>query len=124
MVDDCVRLLSGGHADAHLIMVLGGPGGPWLLEDEDDPQRAYWARVWAARGLLWAWADRPDAVKALVTGLDDAQWRVREMCGKVVARHLVGDALDAVARLRDDDPVPRVRAAAGRAVTRLTAASA
>ena len=41
------------------------------------------------------------------------------MCAKVVARHLVGDLLAAAVALRTD-PVPRVRAAATRAVDRLT----
>jgi hypothetical protein len=41
----------------------------------------------------------------------------------VIARHKVGDALEAVAALRYD-PVERVRAAASRAVTMLTAAGA
>lgn len=48
---------------------------------------------------------------------------VREMAAKVVARHRVGGALDAVAPLRDD-PIPRVRAAAHRAVVLLTAFTA
>jgi len=45
------------------------------------------------------------------------------MAAKVVARQLIGDALPAVADLRDD-PVPRVRAAANRAVTLLSNAGA
>jgi len=45
------------------------------------------------------------------------------MAAKVIARHRVGDAFDAVAALRAD-PVERVRAAAARAVTILTAVSA
>jgi hypothetical protein len=45
------------------------------------------------------------------------------MAAKVIARHEVADALAAVVALRDH-PVPRVRAAAGRAVMRLTAARA
>jgi len=45
------------------------------------------------------------------------------MAAKVVARHRIGDALQAVTALRDD-PVPRVRAAAGRAVTAITAGAA
>ena len=45
------------------------------------------------------------------------------MAAKVVAAHRVGQALDAVAAIRDD-PVPRVRVAAERAVVLLTAAQA
>jgi hypothetical protein len=41
------------------------------------------------------------------------------MAAKVVARHHVDEALDAMLALRDD-PVPRVRAAAQRAVVELT----
>jgi HEAT repeat protein len=53
--------------------------------------------------------------------LADEHWRVREMAAKVVARHRIGAALDRVAELRDD-PVPRVRAAAERAIVKITAA--
>jgi len=70
---------------------------------------------------LWAWDD--SALDAVSVALSDQAWRVREMAAKVVARHLLGDALPAVAELRDD-PVPRVRAAANRAVARLTQAGA
>jgi uncharacterized protein (UPF0147 family) len=45
------------------------------------------------------------------------------MAAKVIARHHVGNALEAVAALRDDS-VPRVRAAAQRAVEILTASGA
>jgi hypothetical protein len=45
------------------------------------------------------------------------------MAAKVAARHGLGAALSAMARLRAD-PVPRVRAAAERALQRLTAAGA
>jgi hypothetical protein len=55
--------------------------------------------------------------------MDDPVWRVREMAAKVVAAHRIGQALDAVAALRDD-PSPRVRAAGERAVVLLTASSA
>jgi hypothetical protein len=55
--------------------------------------------------------------------MSDEAWRVREMAAKVTARHLVGDALPEVLALRDD-PVPRVRAAAERAVARITQAEA
>jgi hypothetical protein len=80
-----------------------------------------WFRVWATRGLLWAWDGT--SVDALRGALLDDAWRVREMAAKAVARHLVGDLLTDVANLRQD-PVARVRHAAERAVTRLTVAKA
>jgi HEAT repeats len=121
VVAGCVRLLGGDARDVGLIRVLGGRTAAWALEPGGGPERSYWFRVWAARGLLWAWDDV--AVDAIIAALRDEAWRVREMAAKVVARHLVGDALEVVAALRED-PVPRVRAAAERAVVRITRAGA
>jgi hypothetical protein len=139
VIDGCVALLRGGTVDTRLIVVLGGPHAEVLLGDE--PGESYWFRVWAARGLLWAWDDSNSndstsndstsndstsndrAADAIAVALRDESWRVREMAAKVVARHAVGDALSVVADLRDD-PVPRVRAAATRAVAVLTAQKA
>jgi len=81
--------------------------------------------------LLHAWLDHAaetgaapcEATDAIIGALGDHAWRVREMAAKVVAAHRIGQALDAVAALRDD-PSPRVRAAAERAVVLLTASSA
>lgn len=53
----------------------------------------------------------------------DSAWRVREMAAKVVAKRRIGDALPMVAALRDD-PVPRVRRAAERALLRLSESDA
>ena len=61
------------------------------------------------------------AGQAVTEALADEHWRVREMAAKVVAKHRVGAAFDAVTGLRHD-PVPRVRAAAERATVVLTAA--
>jgi hypothetical protein len=120
LVGGCVTLLYGRYAevDDDLVRALGGEHGRNVLDGADGGKGGYWPRVWAARGLLQAWDD--SATDAIVHATDDEAWRVREMAGKVVARHHVGDALDAVASLRDD-PVPRVRAAAQRAVVILTA---
>jgi HEAT repeat protein len=76
-------------------------------------------RVWAARALLYAWDDQ--ALDAVIGALRDEAWRVREMAAKVVARHRIGDALTAVDDLRNDS-VPRVRAAAERAMASITRA--
>lgn len=109
----------GEDTDVRLVMALGGPAARRVLEGDSRVDLRYWLRVWGARGLLWEWDDR--ATDALSVALADKAWRVREMAAKVVARHLVGDTLPAVAELRED-PVPRVRAAARRAVVLLTQA--
>lgn len=119
----CVALLDGRPDDVAdgLIMVLGGEAARDVLDGGAGGRTGYWPRVWAARGLLHLWD--PAAAEAVIGATYDASWRVREMACKVVARHKVGDALDAVAALRADE-VDRVRAAASRAVTVLTAAGA
>lgn len=118
VVEGCIALLAGNEADAELILALGGPPARWTLTGEAAGP-PYWLRVWAARGLLWAWDDV--ALDAVLTALDDEAWRVREMALKVVARHRLEDAVAEVAGLQED-PVARVRAAASRALIRLTAA--
>lgn len=120
VVEGCVRLLGGDTSDISLLVSMGGLGVRKFLDGRDHSDE-YWFRVWAARGLLWAWDDL--ATAAVKEALHDEAWRVREMCAKVVARHLVDDALDTVLTLRDD-PVSRVRAAANRAVDRLTQSGA
>ena len=115
VVAGCIDLLRGRSADDRLILALGGPPAARAVTGDLQP---YWLRVWAARGLLWAWDDV--ALEALTDALDDESWRVREMALKVVARHRLDDTLTSVAYL-SDDPVPRVRAAAFRALARLSA---
>jgi HEAT repeat protein len=88
-----------------------------VLSGGEGGKQGYWPRVWAARGLLYVWEDR--ATPAIVRATADEAWRVREMAAKVIARHRVDDALEAVTGLRDDQ-VPRVRSAADRAIARLT----
>ena len=113
----CVALLRRGETDDRLVLALGGPPARRFIGGQ-APGPSYWLRVWAARGLLWAWDDA--AFPSLAAALDDESWRVREMALKVVARHRLEDALTTVAALRED-PVARVRAAATRALMRLSA---
>ena len=119
----CVALLEGRPEEVSdaLIIVLGGEGGVYILDGGAGGRNGYWPRVWAARGLLHAWD--PAATAAVIGATGDEAWRVREMAAKVIARRRVGDAFNAVAALRAN-PVERVRAAAARAVTVLTAAGA
>ena len=113
----CVRLLRRQDADDALILAIGGPPARSVLGGGQQ----YWLRVWGVRALLYAWDDM--ARMAVIDALADEAWRVREMGAKVVARRLLGEALPAVAELRHD-PVGRVRLAAERATTILTAARA
>jgi hypothetical protein len=118
VVAGCIELLGGRAADDDLIIALGGPAARSVLDTGPAVVHLYWLRVWAARGLLYA--GEGCAGEAVLEALADESWRVREMAARVVARHEVGGALAAVAALRDD-PVPRVRAAAARAVAVLIA---
>lgn len=124
MVAGCTRLITGDYADTDLIMALGGPAASKFLDGRPHADQ-YWLRVWGTRGLLWAWDDSgaTASTRAVTTALHDESWRVREMAAKVVARHALGDVLLVVTELRND-PVPRVRAAANRAVKLLTEAGA
>ena len=110
-----MSLLGGKSADAELIYALGGPPASWVFTGE-APGPDYWLRVWAARGLLWAWDD--DALPSILTALEDDAWRVREMALRVVARHRLTDAATVVTALRDD-PNSRVASAATRTHDRL-----
>jgi HEAT repeat protein len=114
VVAGCAALLAGGTADERLVLALGGPAAHAVL----DGAQQYWLRVWGARGLLYAWDGQ--AADTVTAALADEHWRVREMAAKVVRRHRLGEALPAVAAL-EHDPVPRVRAAAARALATLTA---
>ena len=120
VVAGCVALLAGDTSDTQLIRDLGGPPADALLSGRSAAGE-YWYAVWAMRGLLWSYLDTPAARAAVVAALGHEAWRVREMGGKVVARHLVAEAFPAVVVLRDD-PVARVRTAAERALAVLSAA--
>lgn len=117
VVRGCIELLGGRDVDAGLILALGGPPARWAVTGEPSGS-AYWLRVWALRGLLWAWDDV--ALPSVEAALHDDAWRVREMALRVVGRHRLEGTVAAVADLQDD-PSARVRAAASRALIRLAA---
>ena len=118
VVAGCIALLRGEKADPRLILALGGRPARWAAGFDEPPGPAYWLRVWAARGLLWAWEDRAGPV--VIGALSDMAWRVREMALRVIIKRRVPGALGAVKPLQDD-PNARVRAAARRAMDKLTA---
>lgn len=115
VMERSAALLSGADPDdVDLDLdLLGGEGSARLVAESEAAE--YWPRVWAARAFRYAWQEdtlaTAAAESALVGGLADPHWRVREMCAKVVALHEVGAAADHLGPLVDDD-VPRVRAAA------------
>lgn len=112
----CVALLEGAPREEHLDVLPWLTGHDW---SEGAPVRDratwkdHWLRTWGARGLLHAWHE--GAGDAVVSGLADEEWRPAEMCLKVVAAHDVAGAGDGAAALADH-PLPRVRAAAARAL--------
>jgi hypothetical protein len=121
VVAHCLDLLAGHDVGDAFLLVLGGPHAATVLNGYDGGKQGYWPRVWAMRGLLYAWDDT--ASDAVIAATGDPAWRVREMAAKVIARRGLGAALRAVAALRVD-PVERVRTAAERAVGILAAARA
>jgi len=121
VVAACTALVTGRPAPDAIVLALGGEHARSVLAMDEPGVHAYWLRVWGMRGLLWAWDD--GATDVVVQAMSDEAWRVREMACKVVARHRVGEALDAVGGLASD-PVPRVRAAAQRAAEAVVASGA
>lgn len=103
----CAALLRGGD-DPELLGFLAGRAIGLATTGDGS-----WPRVWAARGLRYAWDD--GAAPAVLDALADPAWRVREMAAKVVLQYEIGEGADAVATL-GADPVPRVRAAAAGAL--------
>jgi hypothetical protein len=113
VVSGCIQILEGRGFDDALMLALAGPHARLVLAGHEGGKAGYWPRVWALRGLLYAWDDT--ATSAVINATSDASWRVREMAAKVCRCHCVEGAFDAMVRLQDD-PVSRVQAAAERAI--------
>jgi HEAT repeat protein len=109
----CADLLAADdpHDEVEVLLFLGGTAGQSVLDGGE--WRPYWARVWAARGLLYVWTE--EATPVVVRRLGDEHWRVAEMCVKVSAKREIGAAGPGVAALASHE-LPRVRAAVIRAL--------
>ncbi|GAB3033095.1 hypothetical protein GCM10027052_07770 [Parafrigoribacterium mesophilum] len=103
------NLLRGRNEGDEFLLWVGGRHAQGVL---DGAPALYWPELWGARALLSAWDD--SAAEAVVAGLDNQAWRVREMCARVCAAHGL-DAAGALLR-HTTDAVPRVRAASARAL--------
>lgn len=118
MMDRCVHLyreMDWGDEPELMSFLAGAKGDRWV--ELGFGVQSYFVRTWALRAMLYAWDE--SASTTVIEALEDEHWRPREMALKVVAKRLIDDDIDAVARLRDD-PVPRVQAAARRALERLS----
>ncbi|MFD2083202.1 HEAT repeat-containing protein [Actinopolymorpha cephalotaxi] len=112
VVRRCAALLRGADpaGEEEFLRTLGFRGElSWLLK-EPNP---YWARVWAARALRYCWDDT--AAAAVLHGLYDEAWRVVEHCAVIAGDRELADAVPTLVTLTED-PGPRVRAAAARAM--------
>ena len=125
-MDGCAAVLRGGDADADLLLALGGPPARRVLTGESRADGEAWARVWAARGLLWALdeATADQVTPAIAEALADPSWRVREKAAQVVARHHLDVPPTTLQHVVEADPTARVRAAAARALRRLATPAA
>lgn len=120
VIDWCVAFLTGEitgedayGADLPKLVAITGSANPGGWAQPVDPVNYYWIRVWAARAFLYIWRD--DVVDALLAVADDPAWRVREHLARIAAQRELGQLVDALIPMLDHE-LPRVRAAAVRAV--------
>ncbi|AJT42743.1 hypothetical protein UM93_00405 [Psychromicrobium lacuslunae] len=103
MIDGIIALLQGNTPEIEIQAFAGTTG--WA---------PYWLPTWGARACLYLWHE--DCTEPILAGLGSEYWRVREMCAKVCRYREIGT--DELAPLLED-PTPRVRAAAARALGQL-----
>ncbi|MEO7123492.1 MAG: HEAT repeat domain-containing protein [Lacisediminihabitans sp.] len=109
-----VGLLQARDEGDEILLYLGGRHAQGVL---DGAPALYWPELWGARalGYVWGEGDGADAAtSAILTGLGNQAWRVREMCAKVCASRVIGGPVTLSTLLMDD--VARVRSAAARAL--------
>ncbi len=110
VIENAVTLLRAKNAGKDFLLYAGGRHALGILE---GAPALYWPELWGARVFLHAW-DEALAAPYVVVGLTNQAWRVREMCARVVLMRDLQVAPKLVKMLTDD--VPRVRAAALRAL--------
>lgn len=100
-------LIAGLNAGEEFLLAVGGRHAQGIL---DGAPPLYWPEVWGARTFLYVWND--SAIPAVLAGLANQAWRVREMSTKVVARRELAYPAEVAALATDE--VARVRAQAAR----------
>jgi hypothetical protein len=111
-VDRAAALLGGANAGEDFLLYVGGTHAQGIL---DGAPALYWPELWGARALNYVWHD--SAGIAIKAGLTNQAWRVREMCARVVFTRELPYADMLIPMLEDE--VPRVRAAAARALGKI-----
>jgi hypothetical protein len=109
-------LIAGLNAGEDFLLAVGGRHAQGIL---DGAPALYWPEVWGARTFLYVWND--SAAPAVLAGLGNQAWRVREMSAKVVAKRELTYPAE-VAELVTDE-VARVRAQAARTLGEIGTAS-
>lgn len=109
LLERVIGLLEGRNEGEEVLLYLGGRHAQGIL---DGAPSLYWPEVWGARALLHVWDD--SAASAVLAGVENRAWRVREMCLKVCALRGLGESKTIKRRLTDENP--RVRAAAARVI--------
>lgn len=108
-----IGLLKGRDEGDDILLYVGGRHARGVL---DGAPPLYWPELWGARALSVVWSEAGDgaAASAIIAGLGNRAWRVREMCAKVCAARALG-GLEVLSPLLTDE-VPRVRSAGARAL--------
>lgn len=109
VVENAIAILRGENAGKDFLLYAGGRHALGIL---NGAPALYWPELWGARALLHVWGE--SAAPNIVAGLGNQAWRVREMCARVIQLRELDAAPQLVAACNDD--VPRVRAAAVRAL--------
>ncbi|MEO6944483.1 MAG: HEAT repeat domain-containing protein [Lacisediminihabitans sp.] len=105
-------LLQARNAGDDILLYLGGRHAQGVL---DGAPALYWPELWGARAFMHVWIQESDAaVSAVLAGLGNQAWRVREMCAKVCATRAIGGPETLTVLLSDE--TARVRSAAARAL--------
>ncbi|MGV8882952.1 MAG: HEAT repeat domain-containing protein [Rhodoglobus sp.] len=104
-----LSLIAGNNEGDEFLLYVGGDHARGILNGAPP---LYWPELWGTRALLYVWDD--SAALAVTAALENQAWRVREMATRVAAARAL-PVIEQLTTLLTDD-VPRVRAAAARAL--------
>ncbi|MEP6479531.1 MAG: HEAT repeat domain-containing protein [Rhodoglobus sp.] len=109
VVTRSISLIAGNNEGEDFLLYVGGEHARGLINGAPP---LYWPELWGMRALLTVWNE--SAIPAVTAGLQNQAWRVREMSCRVSA--VRGLAVSSALTELLVDEVPRVRAAAARAL--------